>query len=234
MGNLWYLERADLFSIFCPHKFDEFGENHQLKNYMKGEFIYFSEDPSNTIFMLAEGKVKILYYTEDGEEVTKSVLSVGEVFGELALLGEEKRKDFAQSMQDDTLICQITLDQMRSLMKEDTAFALKINRQIGLKIQKLERKLESLVFKDVRSRVLEFLRDYALEKGEQNGHSYTVHHFLTHKNIADLVGTTRQTVTTLLNDLRNEGLIDFSRKKVYISDIRDLDISQRNVLRSAG
>ena len=63
MDKLWYLERVNLFSIFCPHKFGEYEEDHQFKNYMKGEFIYFSEDPSNTIFLLEEGKVKILYYT---------------------------------------------------------------------------------------------------------------------------------------------------------------------------
>ena len=233
MTNLWYLERSNVFSLVCPHKFDEYKENHQFRNYKKGEFIYFSDDPSNTIYMIVEGKVKILYYTEGGEEIAKSVISKGEIFGELALLGEDSRKDYAQSMSENTLICVITLDQMRDLMKEDARFALQINRLISLRIRKLERKLESLVFKDVRTRILEFLRDYALEKGEQEGSSYTVHHFLTHKDIADLVGTTRQTVTTLLNELRNEGLITFSRKIIQVSDIRKLDISGADMIRSA-
>jgi len=222
MGNLWYIENSRLFSVFCPHKFGEYREDQQFKNYRKGEFIYFSEDPSTTIFLLAEGKVKILNYTEEGDEVVKSVLSKGEIFGELAILGEGKRADFAQVMEDNTSICQMTLDQMQALMKEDTSFALKINKLIGLRIQKLERKLDSLVFKDVRTRVIEFLKDIAIEKGDQDGNAYEVQHFLTHKDIADLVGTTRQTVTTLLNELRNQGLIDFSRKRIHVSDIRNL------------
>lgn len=233
MNNMWYLEKSNMFSLVCPHKFSEYQEDHQFKQYKKGEFIYFSDDPSNTIYLVAEGKVKILYYSEDGEEIAKSVLSRGELFGELALLGEESRKDYAQSMSENTLICVITLDQMGALMKDDTRFALHINRIIGLRIRKLERKLESLVFKDVRTRVLEFLRDFAVEKGEQEGNSFTVHHFLTHKDIADLVGTTRQTVTTLLNDLRNEGLITFSRKTMQVSDIRKLDIGSARMIRSA-
>ncbi|MBA7551231.1 Global nitrogen regulator [subsurface metagenome] len=233
MSNLWYIENTNLFSIFCPHKFGEFRKDHQLREYRKGDFIYFPEDTSSNIFLIAEGKVKLLYYTEDGEEVAKSILTKGEVFGELALLGEEKRKDYAQSIQDNTMICQVQLDQMRGLMKEDASFALKINKIIGLRIRKLERKLESLVYKDVRTRILEFLGDFAIEKGEKEGYSYRVLHSLTHKDMADLVGTTRQTVTTIMNELRNEGLINFSRKKIYISDIRKLDMKGRDLLQPA-
>ncbi len=232
MSNLWYFENTDLMNVLCPRKLKEFKADHQFKNYKKGDFIYFSEDPSSTIYLLIEGKVKILFYTEKGEEITKSILSKGEIFGELALFGEESRKDFAQAMDDNAQICQITLEQMRELMKDDASFALKVNKLIGLRIRKLERKLESLVFKDVRTRIIEFIREYAMDKGEQDGNAYTVHHFLTHKDIADLVGTTRQTVTTLLNELRNEGLISFSRKIIHITDIKKLEIG--NLLKNAG
>ncbi|MCK4748170.1 MAG: Crp/Fnr family transcriptional regulator [Bacteroidales bacterium] len=222
MGNLWFFDNVKLFSIFCPHKFAEFRESHQFRNYKKGEFIYFSDDPSSTIYLLAKGKVKILYYTEEGDEVVKSVLSTGDIFGELSLLGEDKRKDFAQVVQEGTSVCHLTLEQMDELMKKDRNLVFKINKLIGLRIQKLERRLESLVFKDVRTRMVEFLRDIALEKGEGGGPEYRIDHFLTHKDMADLIGTTRQTVTTLLNELRNEGRIDFTRRNIYIPDINAL------------
>lgn len=233
MGSMWYLESTNLYDIFCPHKLAGYQETYVSRKLRKGEFIYFPEDPSSMIYLVAEGKVKILYYTDSGEEVTKSVLSKGEIFGELALLGEEKRKDYAVSMKDETLICQVTIDQMRGLMADDDAFALRINKLIGFRIRKLERKLDSLVFKDVRTRLLEFLKDFAMEQGEQDGHAYNVRYFLTHKDIADLVGTTRQTVTTLLNDFRNEGVIEFTRKSIYVSDIRKLDGGNNKLLRSA-
>ncbi|MFC2114959.1 Crp/Fnr family transcriptional regulator [Bacteroidota bacterium] len=222
MGNLWFLEKVNLFSIFCPHKFAEFREDHLFRNYKKGEFIYFSNDPSSSIYLLAEGKVKLLYYTEEGDEVVKSVLSKGEIFGELALLGEEKRTDFAMAVQDGTSICQLTLEHMQELMKEDMSFALKINKLIGLRIQKLERRLDSLVNKDVRTRMYEFLSEFAKEKGDGEGPEYRIDHFLTHKDMADLIGTTRQTVTTLLNKMKNEGKIDFTRRSIYLPDINAL------------
>jgi CRP-like cAMP-binding protein len=219
---MWYIEKVNLFSIFCPHKFSDFKEDHQFRNFRKNEFIYFSDDPSTSIYLLTGGKVKILYYTDQGEEVVKSVLTKGDVFGELSLLGEEKRKDFAQSVRDHTSVCQLTLDQMRDLMKKDLDFALKIHKLIGMRILKLERRVEALVFKDVRTRIIEFLREYAEEKGVEDAGGYQIDHFLTHKDMADLIGTTRQTVTTLLNELRNEGKIDFSRRSMFIPDISTL------------
>ncbi len=222
MGNLWFFEKVNLFSIFCPNKFKEFKENHQFRNFKKGEFIYFSEDPANSIYLVTEGKVKLLYYTEEGDEVVKSVLARGEVFGELALLGEDTRQDCAQVVTDKTAVCKLTLEEMQQLMKDDVSFALKIFKLIGLRINRLERKIDSLVFKDVRTRMIEFIKEYVKEKGEQNGSEYSADNFLTHKDIANLIGTTRQTVTTLLNELRNEGKIDFSRRSIYVADINNL------------
>ena len=221
-GNIWYFEKVNLFSIFCPHNFADYKEDHQFRNYKKGEFIYFTDDPSNSIYLLADGKVKILYYTDEGDEVIKSVLTKGDVFGELSILGEEKRKDFAIVVQDNTSICQLTIDQMQELMKKNLNFALKINKLIGLRIRKLERRVDSLVFKDVRTRMLEFIREFAEEKGEVDGQAYQINHFLTHKDMADLIGTTRQTVTTLLNEMKTEGIIDFSRRSIYVPNIKAL------------
>ena len=111
---------------------------------------------------------------------------------------------------------------MQELMKKNLNFALKINKLIGLRIRKLERRVDSLVFKDVRTRMLEFIREFAEEKGEERGESYQIDHFLTHKDMADLIGTTRQTVTTLLNEMKSEGIIDFGRRSIYVPNIKAL------------
>jgi CRP-like cAMP-binding protein len=222
MGNVWYFENVNLFSIFCPKKFKEYRENHQFRNFKKGEFIYFSDDPASSIYLVTQGKVKLLYYTEEGDEVVKSVLARGEIFGELALLGEDTRKDCAQVLTDRTSVCKLTLEEMQQLMKDDVSFALNIYKMIGIRINKLERKIDSLVFKDVRTRIIEFIKEFVMEKGEKNGPEYKADNFLTHKDIANLVGTTRQTVTTLLNELRKEGKIDFTRRTIYVSDINNL------------
>ena len=210
-----------MFNVLCPNKFGEYKKSHTIKSYQKGEFIYFTDDPADNIFLVSNGKVKILNYTEAGEEV-KSILSKGDIFGELIVLGEDKRTDFAQVLENDTYVCQMNLELLQGLMLENKTFALSIHKLIGLRIKKLERRLDSLIFKDVRTRLVEFIADLADDSDQKPGSSVRIAHFYTHKDIADLIGTSRQTVTTTLNELKGEGLLDFNRKEFLISNLKGL------------
>src|SRR5688500_6756326 len=99
---LWFFESVNLYQILCPHKVKVMDTKHTFSAYRKNEFIYFPQESANHIYMVANGRVKIGHYLEDGKEVIKSILTKGEIFGELALAGEEIRIDFAQSL-DDTI-----------------------------------------------------------------------------------------------------------------------------------
>ena len=218
MDHIWYFEQVDLIAILCPNKFGNYAGNHEIKSYEKEDFVYFSEDPAKNIFLISKGKVKILNYTESGEIVVKSILTKGDIFGEMVLLGEEKRTDYAQVIENDTMVCQMDIGQLEGLMLENKKFALTINKIIGLRIKKLERRLDALVFKDVRTRLVEFIKDLSQESGTEKERGILVSHFYTHKDMADLIGTTRQTVTTILNELKQEGMLEFKRKEIFIPD----------------
>jgi CRP-like cAMP-binding protein len=220
--NLWYLEEVNLFNVMCPHKTKAMADTHEFTHYKKNEFVYFPNDKAHHIYMIAEGRVKIGTYLEDGKEVVKAILSRGEVFGELALTGEERRTDYAQSMDDNVTICPIGIEEMQALMKDDQELSLKIYKLIGLRIRKLERKVESLVFKDARTRIIDFLKEAAAWKGKKVGFETMIPTKLTHKDIANLTGTSRQTVTTILNELKEKNLINFDRRKILIRDLDKL------------
>ena len=81
-SNIWYFEGVNLFKILCPHKFSHFKKDHDLSIYKKSDYIYFEEDSANKIYLIDKGKVKIGYNTEDGEEIIKSILTRGEIFGQ--------------------------------------------------------------------------------------------------------------------------------------------------------
>ncbi len=218
---LWYFESVNLYSILCPHKVKRMGEKHQFLTYKRDQFIYIPDDSANHIYMIANGRVKIGHYLENGEEVLTAILTKGEIFGELAMAGEEKRRDFAQVMEEAT-ICPLTTLELKDLMLADKELSFKILKLIGLRIMKLERKLELLVFKDARTRVIEFLKDAAAWKGKKVGFETMIQTHLTHKDIASLTGTSRQTVTTILNDLKEKNLINFNRKQILIRDLERL------------
>lgn len=219
--SLWYLENIDVKGIFCPQKIGAGHLNSKLhKKYKKGEYIYLPEEESDKIYFISDGQVKIGSYGDAGKEITKALLSAGEVFGELSLVGEEKRRDFAYAM-DQTEVCVLTIPDLRSLMRDYSGLGLFMMKIFGARVVEMERRLESLVFKDSRTRVVEFLHELGVKKGQRIGYEVLVRRFMTHQEIANLTATSRQTVTTVLNDLRNKNILTFNRSRLLI---RDLDL----------
>jgi len=184
--------------------------------------MYFIGDPSGYVYLIKKGRVKISTYADDGKEIVKTILTAGEVFGELALAGEEQRNDFAQALDAETIICPLTIGDMKNLMEDDQELSFKIFKLIGLRMKKLERRLELLISKDARTRVVEFLKDMARETGKKVGFETMIKSHLKHQDIASLTGTSRQTMTTILNDLKEKNLINFDRRKIPIRDIDQL------------
>jgi len=196
-------------------------EIHQFITFKRDQFIYMTDDLASHVYLVANGRVRVGHYLDNGNEVTTAILTQGEIFGELAMAGEDRRRDFAQAM-DNTTICPLTTDQLRSLMYENRELSFKILKLIGLRLMKLERKLELLVFKDARTRIIEFLKDMASWKGTKVGYETLIPMSLTHKDIAALTGTSRQTVNTVLNELKDANLINFNRKQILIRDLASL------------
>lgn len=220
--NLWYFEDTDLFEVLCPKKTPYLEDRHEPGVYKKDQMVYLQDQSSEKIYMVSNGRIKIGTYAPDGKEIVKAILTKGEVFGELALAGEEKRQDFAQAMDNDTHVCSMTIDDLKDLMVENKELSLKILKIIGFRLRKMERKIESLVFKDARTRIVEFLKEMAEEKGQKVGFEVMIKNHLTHKDIASLTGTSRQTVTTVMNELREKNLINFDRRRILIRDLEKL------------
>lgn len=221
--SLWYLENIDVTGLFCPKKVGSGElEKHSHKTFKKGEYIYLPEEHSDRIYFLTEGRVKIGTYSEGGREITKAILSGGEIFGELSIIGERKRRDFAYAMER-TSVCILSVKDMKALMREHNALGLFLMKIMGSRMLDLEQRLESLVFKDSRTRIIEFLYNLGLKKGQRVGYEMLVRKFMTHQEIANLTATSRQTVTTVLNDLRNKNLLTFNRRRLLIRDMDQLE-----------
>ncbi|MGB1206187.1 MAG: Crp/Fnr family transcriptional regulator [Chitinophagales bacterium] len=220
-ADLWYLEGAKLQVFFCPIAISEMADHPAPKTIKRGEFIYFPNDNSNKIYFIEKGRIKIGAYSDDGREIIKAILQKNEIFGELGLIGEQKRNEFAQAMEETTL-CVLPIEITRALMEKNKEFSIQITQIIGNKLLRTQRRLESLVFKDARSRVIEFLHDLGSEYGKRIGYEMLVRKFYTHQEIASITGTSRQTVTTILNELRKKNYIYFDRKKLLIRDMKQL------------
>jgi len=113
-------------------------------------------------------------------------------------------------------------DDFKSLIQENQILNFRVTKNLGQKLKKIEKKLESLIFLDARTRIVEFLREMAVENGQRVGYETLVHNSLTHLDIAKLTATSRQTVTTVLNELREQNQIYFDRKRILIRDLATL------------
>ncbi len=221
MGTIWFFEDANLFKVLCPHKFKRYKKDHDFDAYRKNDYIYFEEDSANKVYLIEKGKVKIGYYSEEGNEVIKAILTRGEIFGEKAILGENKRTEFAQSVDNTTSICPIGVETMHSLMRDNQSFSLKVYKFIGLRFRRLERRLQLLLFKDTKTRLLEFLDELKEDYGHCCPHTgdMVIEHPYTQKDIANLIGTSRPTLNIILNELKESNIIDFNRKEIRLKNV---------------
>ena len=220
--SLWYLENIDVNGIFCPKKIGRGDmDQHVHKHYKKGDYIYLPNEHADKIYFLTEGRVKIGTYGDSGKEITKAILGPGEVFGELSLIGEDKRRDFTYAMED-TVVCVMSVQDMKNMMRDHNALSLFLMKIMGSRMLEMEQRLESLVFKDSRTRIIEFLHELGEIKGQRVGYEMLVRKFITHQEIANLTATSRETVTTVLNELRNANIITFNRKRLLIRDMESL------------
>ena len=191
------------------------------KRYKRGAPVYLQAEEANKIFYLAKGKVKISTYSSTGKEMTKRFVNEGEIFGELALLGSEKHGDFAFAFEN-AVVYSIPVKELEHKMQHSPSLSLFIINKLGSILIKTEKRIEALVFQSSRERIIDFLKNLAKEKGIRIGYEILVRDWLTHQEIANLTATSRQTVTTILNELRNDNLIYFTRSKLLIRDLAKL------------
>ena len=218
---IWYLENIDVGGIFCPKKLGNQINDSHLKKIKKDEYVYLPDEDSDKIFFINNGRIKIGSFADNGKEITKAILNSGEVFGELAMIGETKRRDYALAVEDSS-VCIISSLEMKSLIKDHNSLSLFFMKMMGSKVIEMENRLESLVFKDSRSRIVEYLSELVRKRGQRVGYEWVVRNFITHQEIANLTATSRQTVTTVLNELRNCEIITFNRKRLLVRDLDKL------------
>lgn len=218
---IWYLENIDVGGIFCPQKLGDQINDHHLKIIKKDEYVYLPDEDSDKIYFINNGRIKIGSFADNGKEITKAILNEGEVFGELAMIGETKRRDYALAVED-TKVCIISSSEMKELIRDHNSLSLFFMKMMGSKVIEMENRLESLVFKDSRSRIIEYLSELVRKRGQRVGYEWVVRNFITHQEIANLTATSRQTVTTVLNELRNSEIITFNRKRLLVRDLDKL------------
>jgi len=216
---------VEMFPLFETLTQDEKATLSSMMKFVKKpkySFIYLPDDTSDTIYFLAKGAIKIGTHSSDGKEVIKSLIHPTAMFGELGLIGETNRTEFAQVLKEEVHLYAVKIEDFKKIMRTNYDLCDKVMSLFGTRLMSAETKLESLIFKDARTRIIDFIKDSILKRGRRVGFEMLLKHSLTHQDIANITCTSRQTVTLVLNELKKSDLIYFNRGKILVRDMASL------------
>jgi CRP-like cAMP-binding protein len=221
--KLWYFNGFNMLSVLSDEEKMQISKMVIDKETSKKEIVHFSDDSADKIYFLKKGKVKISKYSEQDKEMILSILGPGEIFGETGVTGQKAYGSVAEVLED-AVICSLSIHQLEGMLKKNPAFNFSVTKFIGLRYLKVQSRLESLVFKTAPERIRGFIKEMADEHGKTliNGTEIVVKLKLKHEDIAKLTATTRQSVTTELNNLEKKGVILFDRKRILVKNYSEL------------
>ena len=193
----------------------------EIRIYKKGELIYSPDDEVDELFYIKSGSVKTGCYNEKGREITKFIFDQDELFGEIALVGAKFRRDYSYAIEESEILT-IDLKSLIARIRENTDLSWYFINIIAARNIAYDERLESMVFKDSKTRIMDFLNETVEKNGRKVGYETVVDKFYTHQEIANITSTSRQTVTTILNILKNLKIITFDRKRLLVRDMQKL------------
>lgn len=222
--NYAFLENHPLFAVLTPEERLYFIQNSAHATFTKHAVIYKPEHAADKVYFLMEGTVKVAVHAEK-KDIIKYVVRPTAIFGECPLTGEKMRRDFAYAMDDLVHLVEFNAQAWIKVMQQNFAFAQSVLYFLGERLRYTENQLENVVLKDSKSRILDFLKQMGVEQGRKVGYETLVKHNMTHQDIADLTGTSRQMVTAVLNQLKRSNVLYFNRKKLLFRDLSRFEYS---------
>ncbi len=198
----------------------QFSEKKQHFN--KGAFIYTPKQVVRKLFLVHEGIVKIGYYNNKDENVTKAILYKGDVFSLPRLMQKEASANYAEVISKEAQISTMSSTDFWSKIKDDVEFQYLILDALTQRITDLEKRWVWITSLPTKKRVIAFIVDMGFRDGQKIGFETLVLNPFTHAEVGQFIGTSRQTITTVMNQLQKENLIYYNRKKILIRDLKKL------------
>jgi CRP-like cAMP-binding protein len=180
------------------------------RTYPKNSVIVFEDDPGEALYLVVGGQVKVVLIGEDGREVILSVLAQGDFFGEMSLIDDQPRSAHVIAMRDANLLV-LRREDFQQAFKEMPTIALGLLKALSRRLRRADDKIGELVLLDVNGRVSRVLLQLADENDGK-----TIARKVTHHTIAQMIGSSRETVSRTIRELADKGFIDVTRKSIDI------------------
>lgn len=217
MDAIWFLKQIDWLRELDDPEWDALRRRATRVSSAAETTIFEPTPDPKSVYLLESGRVRIYRLSRDGAEATLGFILPGEVFGELAAFGKYRRESFAVA-QDASSVWKIPADLFRSWVVTRPKLGLEVTRQIGERMKRVESRVESLIFRSVPSRLALVLIEMAEHFGKEQDGKLMVDLGLSQSKLATLIGTTRQSVSTVLADLKQDGVLRQVGRNLEILD----------------
>ena len=211
------LQSVPLFSQLSEEEVASISRATRNRTYPKNSVIVFEDDPGDALFVVKSGQVKVVLIGEDGREVILSVLGGGDFFGEMSLIDDQPRSAHVIAMEDSKLLVLYREDFHRCL-ERSPRIALGLLRALSRRLRSADDKIGGLVLLDVSGRVARLLLELADE-----GNGTTISRSITHHTIAQMVGSSRETVSRTIRTFTDNGLVAVTKQTFEIKKREELE-----------
>jgi CRP/FNR family transcriptional regulator, cyclic AMP receptor protein len=219
--KLWYLKRCNFFERLASSELEYLESRSRIRVFPRRAPVYLPAEEADSVLLLAEGRIKLCHLTPDGKQSILAFIDPGEIFGELALFAPGPRDEYAETVDPSTVVL-IPREVMQKLLDTRPDVSLGITKLIGLRRRRIERRLKNLLFLPNRDRLTHLLLELIEQYGRPVPDGVALGIQLSHQELANIIGSTRETVTVLLGELQAEGLVRVGRRKLVVRDVERL------------
>jgi CRP/FNR family transcriptional regulator, cyclic AMP receptor protein len=209
------LRSVPIFSELTEADFASLAKVANRRRYPKDSVVFFENEQGDFFFMILEGRIKVTILGDDGREVILSLLGSGDFFGEMALLDNEPRSATAIAVEDTELLS-LHRNDFQSVLTDNRSITVGLIKVLTARLRRANHQISTLALLDVYGRVARVIVDMAREEGRRLKDGRIAFRRATHQEIANRIGTTRETVTRMLKDLERQGMIHIEGREIIV------------------
>jgi CRP/FNR family cyclic AMP-dependent transcriptional regulator len=214
-AKLRHLSAIDIFRDLAPEDLDWLAAHTTMVTARRGQLVYMPGETNEALFLLKAGRVRIYRLSADGKKLVLTELAPETFFGDMPLAGQQMYGAFAEAVEDCTL-CVLGQADLERLIQTRPKVAIRLLEVIGRRLVEAEAIIEEFAFKGVQARLASLLLRLRAEEGDELLGR-------THQDLAEMIGTYRETVTQTLDELSRRGYVELGRKRIRITDPAGLE-----------
>lgn len=215
--KLWHLKKMDIFRGLSDAEYDVIDRDSRSISLRKRGILTCHGTARQAVYFVKKGKIKLIKTTPEGRSLILDILGGGTLFGELECGAHPDDEEITAEAMEDTLLCMMRRENFDRLMALVPALSIRITKFIGFRLKRIQNRLVDMLYCSVETRLAKTLVGLADEFGTVQPGGILIGLRLTHSDLAGLIASTRETVTSVLKEFRNRGLIDYQDRFLLLS-----------------